>query len=188
MPKLPSHLRTYDEIFRRNTRVKDSVRKAKSGSEKLQELNNKLSPASVANNSVCSIWCEPKIPNPMPEPPVQALHKSPFVIIGGMLVGKNPIDERRPIIKLQKQCGVCRRIGCKGLGGRKHCPEMKKRMADSGLNDGPRPLRRKQEKIRQCQICLQYGQNGLNCITGSGNKNWCKYFDVDGKIKSVHGR
>ncbi|KAL3791184.1 LOW QUALITY PROTEIN: hypothetical protein ACHAWO_013615 [Cyclotella atomus] len=79
MPKLPSHLRTYDESFSRNTRVKESVRKANNESKKLEELNEKISPANVDDGSR---WSEPQIPKPMPEPPAQALHKLQFCING----------------------------------------------------------------------------------------------------------
>jgi hypothetical protein len=180
MPKLPSHLRTYDESFSRNTRVKESVRKAKNGSKKLEELNEKISPANVDDGSR---WSEPQIPKPMPEPPAQALHKLQFRIIGGTLVGKNPMDDVGPKPKPLKKCGYCKQVGCKGLGGRKHCPEMKKRMAEFGIVELP-PMK-KQQKIRQCQVCLQYGSEGQNCKTGSGNKVWCKYFDLEGNRKSV---
>jgi hypothetical protein len=92
------------------------------------------------------------------------------------LVGKNPMDDVGPKPKPLKKCGYCKQVGCKGLGGRKHCPEMKKRMAEFGIVELP-PMK-KQQKIRQCQVCLQNGSEGQNCKTGSGNKVWCKYFDL----------
>ena len=44
MPKIPSHLRTHDEEWNKNQRVKDSVSRAASRNEMLEKLNKKISP------------------------------------------------------------------------------------------------------------------------------------------------
>jgi hypothetical protein len=100
------------------------------------------------------------------------------------LVGKPPDVNVKVIKKVPRRCYVCREVGCKGVGGRVHCPVMKKRIApniDDGVvvSDKPKKKRRK----RQCQVCATYGQSGMNCSIGTSNKEKCKYFYVDGKPK-----
>ena len=97
----------------------------------------------------------------------------------------SPVDElgqtkRRP----RRKCGVCRRVGCKGLGGRMHCPVVK-RMAFDTLFFCETPKKKRQPRQpRQCQVCLQYGAVGLNCRKGSGNREMCKYYHhLNGKKK-----
>jgi hypothetical protein len=87
MPKLPSHLRTYDETFTRNLRIKDCMKRAGDGTKKLKELNAEVSPTNMSDDGAVSSWKEPAMPLPMPEPAATAMHTAPFRIIGGTLVG-----------------------------------------------------------------------------------------------------
>ena len=89
-----------------------------------------------------------------------------------------PADNNKPISqKRHRFCGI---IGCPGLGGNSFCPKYKAMLI--GKNDAPTCKRR---KTRECQVCLQYGPKGLNlnCKTGSGNRNRCKFFMADGSPK-----
>ncbi len=93
MPKLPSQLRTYNETWSRNRRVAESVKNAKEGCEKLAELNEIISPPIVPSNiHEDATWIEPQLPNPLPQPPVQAINHMEYQIVGGVLVGNNPTD------------------------------------------------------------------------------------------------
>ena len=89
---------------------------------------------------------------------------------------KSNSDGCVPVKRATKRCGVCRIAGCKGLGARIHCPVMKSRI-NAGLVACP------PKKIRQCQVCLEFGPYGLNCRTGSGNRKLCMYYDLMGRCK-----
>lgn len=86
----------------------------------------------------------------------------------------------------RRKCGVCRRVGCKGLGGRMHCPIVKRvalaTFATLVFCETPKKKRQPRQP-RQCQVCLQYGAVGLNCQKGSGNREMCKYYHLNGKKK-----
>lgn len=90
MPKLPLHLRTYDETFTRNLCIKDCMKRAGDGTKKLKELNAEVSPTNKLGDGAELSWKEPATPSPMPEPEATAMHTAPFRIIGGTLVGKPP--------------------------------------------------------------------------------------------------
>ena len=97
---------------------------------------------------------EPRMPKPLPVPPAQAMHKLPFLIVGGLIIGNNPNDGNIPKKKSTKRCGICKAVGCAGLGGHKYCPTVKTAMmAHDGVN--MRPL--KKRKVRQCKLCLNFG-------------------------------
>jgi hypothetical protein len=178
-PKLSSQMRTYDETFSRNLRIKDSMRRARDGTQKLKELNAIVSPSATTDDGAELSWKEPAMPSPMPEPVVQAMHNAPFRIIGDTLVGKPP--DVKVIKKAGRRCYVCKEVGCAGVGGRVHCPVMKRIANDVGIgvSDMPKKKRRK----RQCQLCFRYGPSGMNCSIGTSNKDRCKFFYGDGKRK-----
>jgi hypothetical protein len=61
-------------------------------------------------------------------------------------------------------------------------PATKKRMKK--LEDGTTILpRKRRKKLRQCSVCLRFGPSGLNCVTGSGNTELCKKFELSGEPK-----
>lgn len=176
MPKLPSHMRTYDEAFSRNTRIKECVKNAAGAAERLKELHDKITPCAASDTNV-SGWKAPVAPSPMPEPPVQAMNNAPFLVIGHLLVGNNPADDSGPR-KQARHCGVCGAVGCSGLGGYIHCPQNKKPNIDGMLVETA-----KKRKKRQCKVCQKHGPEGLNCGIGSGNQMRCKYYNIDGDPK-----
>jgi hypothetical protein len=51
MPKLPSHMQTYDETFSRNARIKESIKKSASGRKMLEILNDKVTPKAASATS-----------------------------------------------------------------------------------------------------------------------------------------
>jgi hypothetical protein len=183
MPKLPSHMKNYEETFSRNARIKESVKKSAKGIKMLEDLNAKISPtaiaAATADDGVCNtancFWKEPTMPDPLPEPQLNAMKKAPFVIVGGVMVGDRPIEINKQ--QYRRRCFVCRIEGCKGVGGRVHCPLSKKRKLDGVV------VQERQRKLRQCQVCKQYGPPRVNCVSGSGNKTKCKNFHPDGRPK-----
>jgi hypothetical protein len=90
-PKLPVHIRTHKEAFERNMRVKDCVERARSGKERLDELNNAVKPTVAANSE--AVTC----PDALPPIHPNATHNEPHVITAGTAIGLPvyPSDKRR---------------------------------------------------------------------------------------------
>ena len=180
MPKLKSHMRTYDETWSRNRRIQESDEKAGDGKQKLMELNKLISPPT---DSADSEWKEATMPKPLPETQIQAMHHYPYLVVGGVLVGNNPSDNNGPKrMKIKRRCGVCREYSCKGLGEQILCPKHPAFVPKQKDGIAANPKKRKK---RQCRVCLQHGPEGvnLNCEKGSGNQKKCKYFMLDGSQK-----
>ena len=131
-PKLPVHIRIHRESFQRNQRIKNCIEFARSGQEKLNELNDALRPVIAANS-------EPTVrPEALPLIDPNAMHNLPYVVTGGTAVGALPIPmqsnkrkvgqrgkdkkQRRP-----KRCSRCVENGgqyaseCAGRGGAVLC-------------------------------------------------------------------
>jgi hypothetical protein len=135
-PKLPVHLRSYRERWERNQRVKDSVRRAKSGSEKLKELNAVIIPPpdprpNVAQQNAIIPVCLPMIPT-------QALAHEPYPVVAQIGIREVPIDTpRKSMVGVRgkdkqkrngKRCRPCitcngpEALTCRGRGGAMLCP------------------------------------------------------------------
>ena len=131
-PKLPVHIRIHRESFQRNQRIKNCIEFARSGQEKLNELNDALRPVIAANS-------EPTVrPEALPLIDPNAMHNLPYVVTGGTAIGALPIPiqsnkrkvgqrgkdkkQRRP-----KRCSRCVENGgqyaseCAGRGGTVLC-------------------------------------------------------------------
>ena len=176
MPKLPAQLRTYDETWSRNMRIKECMKNARSGNEKIKELNGALTPQSRTGDGIMVVL-EPEVPKPLPQPQLQAMKDASFEVVGGILVGENPMDNNRKK-KRQRKCGVCGKIGCSGTGGRKYCPV-------SISNECKRQRVRSKVYTRQCSVCSMYGPSWLNCGRGSGNRTLCQNFNLNGDRKQL---
>ena len=87
----------------------------------------------------------------------------------------------------KKRCGFCKATRCNGTGGRTQCPIMKKSIERGEVKYNPRKKRKKNTRTRQCQLCKKYGRD-VNCISGSGNRDFCRYFDSAGKKKVPNQR
>ncbi len=139
--KLPCHIRVEAANFDRNQRIRDTMKKAKSGIDALNELNNKISPTILeeesnaneapANDSAISpptnaapsqkrkasavglshTLQEPMLPRPFPIPPPQALRTAPYVEHGGMIIGHIPLPMRMPFAGKKDRCTLCARNG-----------------------------------------------------------------------------
>ena len=175
MPKLPSQLRTYDESWSRNRRVQECVKNARSGHEKINELNEVLTPHIRNDNysgSETDVVLEPEVPKPLPQPQLQAITDASYEVVGGMLVGENPMDiaprKRKP-----RRCGVCGKVGCAGTGARKYCPVSKSTQLKS------------KSYSRRCSVCFKFGPPGLNCGRGTGNRFLCQNFYLNGMPKQI---
>jgi len=168
-PKLPVHIRTYREKFQRNERVRQSVENAREGNEKLAELNNALT--AIAAETICDI----PIPRPMPDPKPQAMHISPYVVVGGVAVGQTPsnvpVTKQRGTDKKKRQkltCKYCEKNGgeffqvCGGRTARGAC-------SFYDQNDGAPIL---------CEFCSKD-----TCKSWLGKKRECRYFESDGTPK-----
>lgn len=120
-PKLPVHIRVWRKKWQKKNRVKDFVSRAKTGAEKLKELNRILAPSpqalppivetqqtattSVATDSIPAIaappmmptqsqvqtWPTINVPPPLQQPLPQALHNAPYSIVGGIIIGESPM-------------------------------------------------------------------------------------------------
>ena len=172
MPKLPSHMSTYDETWSRNKRIQESEKRSKGGREKLDELNSILSPyVGEGSNQQ-----EPELPNPLPQCPVQAMNNSKSQIVGGVFVGQNPLDNA---VKKRKRgtyhCGVCGMAGCSGISNNKLCPKRR------ALVQAMQPPEK--EYTLQCAICSQYGPLWLNCGVGAYIRKNCRNYTVEGAHK-----
>jgi hypothetical protein len=142
------------------------MKKAKHGLEVLAEFNRlitPLAPNDKANNIMQFSWKDPAIPAPLDHPSSQALQDTAEVdVVGGIIVGKAaPLSVvAAPAKKRKRKCGVCRMEGCKGSGGREHCPlsqtstSKKKRLESSSSKKRGTRI----HGPRQCQLCVQYSQ------------------------------
>eukprot|EP00956_Cyclotella_meneghiniana_P003609 scaffold4428_cov57-Cyclotella_meneghiniana.AAC.1 len=131
-PKLPVHIRIHKESFQKNQRIRDCVELARSGQEKLNELNNALRPIVAANS-------DPAVrPEALPLINPNAMHDLPYVVTGGTAIGILPTPvqlNKRKIgqrgkdkqTRRPKRCTRCVENGgqyaeeCKGRGGAVHC-------------------------------------------------------------------
>eukprot|EP00956_Cyclotella_meneghiniana_P034536 scaffold105890_cov72-Cyclotella_meneghiniana.AAC.1 len=129
-PKLPVHIRLHKESFQRNQRIKDCVEMAKSGQDRLDELNSALIPMVAANSERATC------PEALPQINPVAMHNLPYVVTGGTAIGTLPIPStKRKIgqrgkdrqVRKPKRCTRCVENGgqhatdCSGKGGVRYC-------------------------------------------------------------------
>ncbi|KAL7547333.1 hypothetical protein ACHAWF_010650 [Thalassiosira exigua] len=88
-PKLPVHFRSHLKKWLKKHRIENSVKAAKKGAEKLNEINNILTPALSTSTSQVFVTTIPRLPS-MPQPNEQALHNNTHTVIGGTMIGLNP--------------------------------------------------------------------------------------------------
>ncbi|KAL7508032.1 hypothetical protein ACHAXN_007608 [Cyclotella atomus] len=81
----------YRDRWERNQRVKDSVRRAKSGSEKLRELNSVAVPQPDPRPNMAQQ--NAVLPSGLPEIPTQALTNVTYAVVAQVCVGKVPNDD-----------------------------------------------------------------------------------------------
>ena len=130
-PKLPVYLRTYHRRFRQNQRVRDAVRKAKTGEEKLKALNQD----TLDRGSMLA----PSLPGMMPQAAASARHANNMVCVGGQAVGGAPdttVPKKRHGdrgvdhgTRRKRTCKTCAGLGlpaeqaqnCPGSTGRGSC-------------------------------------------------------------------
>ena len=172
MPKLPSHMSTYDETWSRNKRIQENEKRSKDGREKLNELNKMLAPHA---GDGCDQ--QPQLPQPLPECPVQAVKTSQCQIVGGIFVGKNPLDNAVKRTKKTYHCGVCGNAGCPGVGKNSLCPVRKAQVA---AQSGAQSVR---VYHRRCKVCMDYGAPWMNCVSGGSKRVHCRNFMINGDLK-----
>ena len=129
-PKLPVHIRFHKESFERNQRVRACVERAKSGQDKLNELNIALRPLGEENRQPATM------PEAMPTIHPDAMHNLPFVTTGGTAIGKIPTPCKKRKVgergkdktpRGTKRCSRCRDYGgespheCPGRGKKELC-------------------------------------------------------------------
>ena len=109
-PKLPVYLRTYHAKWQKHQRVRDAVRAAAQGAQKLKELNEQLVPTNLA--------AAVRFPEAMPPPPPD-MEPEDVAIVAGIAIGGVPVrrdGERRQQgqrgkdskQRRAKRCKLCR--------------------------------------------------------------------------------
>ena len=220
-PKLPVHIRVWRKKWEKNNRVRDFVSRAKTGAEKLSEINNILisSPqtevAPAANSQTTATatattpaiaappmmpiqpqvqtWPAVNVPPPLQQPLPQALHNAPYSIVGGTIIGENPlVGVPQKLTRGQDKVRggrvrTCRRCthehsGSDGAKDNAHtCPGRAQSRYCYYFDDStPIPKRR-------CGRCHKYdGEHEYECIVTKGeitegHINTCEYYDKKGK-------
>ena len=88
MPKLPVHMRTHREAFKRNQRVRDSVTQAEKGQSALDKLNEVIKSAKPTTSTVA-------MPPAMPTLDSEAADQSSNKVIAGVVTGDLPESEAK---------------------------------------------------------------------------------------------
>ena len=201
--KLPLHIRSHVKRCDRNQRVRELMKNAKSGIEKLNELNQKItlvdqeldtakstttnrkpsSPAKQAStnsHSLSHVWKHPILPPPLSVPKSQALHGCEFLNVGGFCVGTLP--KLKPKEKVRR-CRRCLRLNrknphqCSGRGGEDFCNYFH-------ANGGEKVKVPKGPKIRRCMRCIWLkGENAETC-KGRGGQIFCQFYSENDTTKS----
>mmetsp|Transcript_33237 Transcript_33237/g.75207 ORF Transcript_33237/g.75207 Transcript_33237/m.75207 type:complete len:158 (+) Transcript_33237:136-609(+) len=86
MPKLPVHMRTHREAFKRNQRVRDSVARAEKGQSALDKLNEVIKSAKPSTPAVA-------MPASMPTLNSEAADQSSNKVVAGVVTGDLPESE-----------------------------------------------------------------------------------------------
>lgn len=146
-PKLPVHLRTYREKFQRNERVRQSVENAQDGTAKLAELNEALT--SPATEMAIGI----PMPAPIPDPAPQAMHASPYVVVGGVLIGKNTmsapaVSRSRGADRIKRRVRTCKSCNTNGGDFSEYCSGRSGRGICAFYDENGTPL--------FCYRCIKY--------------------------------
>jgi len=88
MPKLPVHMRTHREAFKRNQRVRDSVTRAEKGQSTLDKLNEAIKSAKPSTPTVT-------MPATMPTLNSEAADQSSNKVVAGVVTGDLPVSEAK---------------------------------------------------------------------------------------------
>ncbi|EJK52264.1 hypothetical protein THAOC_28487 [Thalassiosira oceanica] len=192
MPKLPVHMRTHREAFKRNQRVRDSVTRAEKGQSALDKLNEVIKSAKPSTPAVA-------MPAALPTLGSEAADRSSNKVVAGVVTGDLPESEanqqnsgkRGPDKKARKSrqgftrtCKLCAQWApdhmneCTGRGGSAKCD-----LFDS-------------EGSRRCGRCIRaylkdkadQKTEGLHaktcfaatCDVNSFDPNCCEHYIVDG--------
>jgi hypothetical protein len=165
-PKLPVHLRSYRDRWERNQRVKDAVKRAKTGSDKLNELNEVLVPALDERQNVAQQHAAPAQALPAVTP--QAMSEEPYVVTAQTSIGNLPCNSFVQTSRVGKRgkdvakrssrrCGTCIRKSCLN--------------ASVCLGRGRPPLCE-----YFCSICVNMNCALAETCRGRGNSKYCEYF------------
>jgi len=134
MPKLPVHMRTHREAFKRNQRVRDSVARAEKGQSALDKLNEVIKSAKPSTPAVA-------MPASMPSLNSEAADQSSNKVVAGVVTGDLPESEaterkrgergpdkgNRKRRGTKKKCSLCAQWcpghmeKCTGRGGSAKC-------------------------------------------------------------------
>ena len=134
--KLPCHIRVQLANFDRSQRIQDTLAKAKRGKDAVDELHASVlpeiqdevlhnpapendlsrkttekSPSRKRKSAAAGLThtlMEPSLPAPFPLPLPQAIHASPFIQYGGMIVVEIPPSQ--PLPQKKSVCTLCKRF------------------------------------------------------------------------------
>ena len=173
-PKLPSHLRTHREEWKRNQRVQECEDREASKKAKLDELNNKISPTHQSK-----IECVP--PSTATQQPT--IEHLPSVQPQPQVIGLpwNNTIQPAPTFHMPNPQAIVHQLRCMNVGGFS--------IGQSHHSLAP-PSRKKQTRNpRTCGLCGNWEKDPRyfhhrNICRGKGvGRAGCEYFDEDGKPK-----
>ena len=113
---------------------------------------------------------EPSLPAPFPLPLPQAIHASPFIQYGGMIVGEIPHSQ--PLPQKKSICTLCKRFNgmnahlCPGKSRHTLCKYFTKEGAPKYAMAMP-PVHHRQRARKRCRNCMR------DDCRGSGGRIYC---------------
>jgi hypothetical protein len=191
-PKLPVHPRSYRDRWERNQRVKDAVKRAKAGSDKLNELNKVLVPALDERQNVAQQHAAPAQTLPALTP--QALSDEPYVVTARTSIGNLPCNScvqtnrsgRGKDVKARsgRRCAICIKKGsmltasiCAGRGRQYLCEYFCRICVNKNCPFDQTCKGRGNSKNCEyfCSKCVQTKNGNASLCRGRGNPDLCLY-------------
>ena len=135
-PKLPVYLRMHHTMWQHNQSVKDAVKSAACGVDRLKAINRAMGPAPLDTPPGLASTCpsQPVQQHPTMPRPSASMPQPPPPVVGGATIGGAPIqqpDKRRngergsdTRKRKARRCGVCIRnnyCGCTTKEEKKKC-------------------------------------------------------------------
>jgi len=189
MPKLPVHMRTHREAFKRNQRVRDSVARAEKGQSALDKLNEVIKSAKPSTPAVA-------MPAALPTLGSEAADRSSNKVVADVVTGDLPESEakqqnsgkrgpdkkhRKSCQGFTKRCKLCTQwapdhmMECTGRGGLAKCD-----LFDSDGSQRCGPCTRaylKDEAVKKLRVCM-LKLVSLQLVMSSFDPNCCEHYSV----------
>ena len=193
-PKLPIHFRMHLKQWLKNKRIENSIKAAKPGAEKLNKINNILSPFySKESTTTLPETSEelkhqevsfPAVVRPpvMPQPSQQAMHHKLYTVVDGILVGENPGSRgghKHKARRKPRKCQKCVDMGMYEQNPGHRCAALGRGRECDFFDDSYR---------RRCWRCWKHGLGMIDphtCPATKGDRDGCNEFwpSVEGKCR-----